>query len=377
MFIESLERLPVKKILELVALLGTVLPVAAGAADRILIGQSAPLTGSNAEIGKDIRAGALAYFGKVNDAGGVSGRRIEFVTLDDKNDRKTAGVNAEKLVADGAIALFGFASATLSLDAMPVVKQKRVPFFAPFTGADAIHKQGPYVFVMRASYADELVKILEHWASLGFSRVTVVHYDDEIGNQNFATVERIMKAAGKGATSVKVQRNADVGSAAIEAIVKSDPQVIVATTLYGATTQVVRGLKEVRRPYTMTSLSFVGPSQFAKAAGADAAGVSVAGVVPPPSKTSIPVINECGEALRKSGVKELNFTNLEACIAAKVLVEGLRRAGADPSRESLYRALSGLVNYDAGGYVVSFGDSRHGSHYVELTVIGKGGQFRF
>jgi hypothetical protein len=63
------------------------------------------------------------------------------------------------------VALFGFASATLSLDAMPIVKEKRVPFFAPFTGADAIHKQDPIVFVMRASYADELVKILEHWGA--------------------------------------------------------------------------------------------------------------------------------------------------------------------------------------------------------------------
>lgn len=351
---------------------------AAPAAERILIGQSAPLTGSNAEIGQDIRAGALAYFKKVNDAGGVQGRRIELVTLDDKNDRKSAGVNAEKLVASGAIALFGFASATLSLDAMPVVAEKRVPFFAPFTGADAILKQNSYVFVMRASYADELVKILEHWGNLGFTRVTVVHYDDEIGNQNFATVAGIMKAAGKAATSVKIKRNADVDAAAIDAIVKSDPQVIVATTLYGATTQVIRGLKGVRRPYTMTSLSFVGPSQLAKNAGADAGGVSVAGVVPPPSKTTVPVIKECGEALKKSGVSELNYTNLEACIAAKVLVEALRRTGGDFSRESLYKALAGISHYDAGGYVVSFGgDSRQGSHYVELAVITRNGQFRF
>ena len=66
-------------------------------AEKILIGQSAPLTGSNAEIGKDIRDGALAYFKKVNDAGGVNGRTIELVSLDDKNDRKTAGANAVKL----------------------------------------------------------------------------------------------------------------------------------------------------------------------------------------------------------------------------------------------------------------------------------------
>ncbi|QJR12814.1 hypothetical protein DSM104443_03907 [Usitatibacter rugosus] len=362
------------------ALAAIALPLSAGAqAQKILIGQSTPLTGSNAEIGKDIRDGANAYFRKVNEAGGINGRQIEMLSLDDKNDRKTAGANAVKLVNEShVLALFGFASATLSLDAMPIVKEKGVPFFAPFTGADAIHKQNDHVFVMRASYADELVKILEHWGSLGADRVTVLHYDDEIGNQNFATVERILKAANKKAVSVKVQRNAPLDDKAIQAIIKSDPQVIVATTLYGNTSELLKGLKAAKLPYNVTSLSFVGPSQLAKAAGADAAGVSVAGVVPPPTKKVVPVISECGDAVKKAGIPELNYTNLEACIAAKVLVEAIRRAGSNVTREGLYKALTGIGTYDAGGYTVSFSpESRHGSHYVELAVIGKNGQFRF
>lgn len=366
------------KLFAVAALATLALPFPAGA-QKILIGQSTPLTGSNAEIGKDIRDGANAYFRKVNDAGGIHGRRIEMISLDDKNDRKTAGANAVKLVNENnVLALFGFASATLSLDAMPIVKEKGVPFFAPFTGADAIHKQNEHVFVMRASYADELVKILEHWGSLGADRVTVLHYDDEIGNQNYATVERIMKTANKKAVSVKVQRNAPLDDKAIQAIIKSDPQVIVATTLYGNTAELLKGLKAAKLPYNVTSLSFVGPSQLAKAAGPDSAGVSVAGVVPPPTKKVVPVIAECGDAVKKAGIPELNYTNLEACIAAKVLVEAIRRAGPTVSRESLYKSLTGLGTYDAGGYSVTFGaEGRHGSHYVELAVIGKGGQFRF
>jgi branched-chain amino acid transport system substrate-binding protein len=367
-----------RKILGFCAALALAFPLVPCAAEKILIGQSAPLTGSNAEIGKDIRDGARAYFKKVNEAGGIHGRQIELVSLDDKNDRKTAGANAVKLVSDNhVLALFGFASATLSMDAMPIVKEKRVPFFAPFTGADAIHKQNSYVFVLRASYADELVKILEYWGGLGADRVTVMHYDDEIGNQNFATVERLMKAAGKKAVSVKFQRNGEVLPAQIDAIMKSDPQIVVSTMLYGPTAKVLKALKVAKHPYNMSSLSFVGPSQLAKAAGTDAAGVSVAGVVPPPTKTIIPVVAECGVVMRKSGL-ELNYTNLEACIAAKVLVEGIRRAGGELTRESLYRALASIENYDLGGYIVSFGaQDRHGSHYVELAVISKTGQFRF
>jgi ABC-type branched-subunit amino acid transport system substrate-binding protein len=366
--------------LGLCAALVLALPLSTFAAEKILIGQSAPLTGSNAEIGKDIRDGAVAYFKKVNDAGGVHGRMIELVSVDDKNDRKTAGANAVKLVNEqNVVALFGFASATLSMDAMPIVKEKRVPFFAPFTGADAIHKQGPYVFVMRASYADELVKILEHWgAGQGADRVTVVHYDDEIGNQNFATVERLMKTANKTAVSVKLKRNAKVEKSQIDAIIKSDPQILVATTLYGATSEVLKALKAAKHPYNVTSLSFVGPSQLAKAAGADGAGVSVAGVVPPPTKIILPIVKECSDVMKKAGVAELNYTNLESCIAAKVRVEALRRAGRGVSRESLYTALSTMSNYDTGGYTVNFGPTdRHGSTYVELAVISRSGQFKF
>jgi branched-chain amino acid transport system substrate-binding protein len=355
------------------------LPMAALAADKIVVGQSAPLTGSNAEIGKDIRDGALAYFKKVNEAGGINGKPIELVSIDDKNDRKVAGANANKLVNEqNVVALFGFASATLSLDAMPIVKERHVPFFAPFTGADAIHKQNQYVFVMRASYQDELTKILEHWQGFGADRVTVMHYDDEIGNQNYATVERIMKAAGKKPVGVKFERNGQVTDAQIEAIVKSDPQVIVSTTLYGTTAKVLKTLKAQNHPYNMTALSFTGPSQLAKAAGSDGLGVSVAGVVPPPGKHVLPVIKECGEALQKAGVPELNYTNLESCIAAKVLVEGMRRSGREVTREGLYKALNGLGQYDAGGYTVAFGpDARHGSHFVELAVISRDGKFKF
>ena len=355
------------------------LPLAAVGADKIVVGQSAPLTGSNAEIGKDIRDGALAYFKKVNASGGVHGREIEFISLDDKNDRKTAGQNANKLVNENnVVALFGFASATLSLDAMPIVKEKRVPFFAPFTGADAIHKQNQYVFVMRASYQDELTKILQHWQGFGTDRVTVLHYDDEIGNQNYATVERIMAKAGKKAVSVKIERNKPVTEADVQRIIAADPQVLIVTTLYGPTAKLIKMLHQENHPYNITALSFVGPSQLAQAAGPDAAGISISGVVPPPGKTVLPVVRECGDAMKRAGIAELNYTNLESCIAAKVLVEAMRRAGREVTRESLYKALASMGTYDTGGYVVHFGPTeRHGSNYVELAVIARGGQFRF
>ena len=348
-------------------------------ASDIAIGQSAPLTGGNADLGNDIRNGALAYFKKINDAGGVNGSKIRLVTLDDKNDTKLSAENTKKLVdGDNVVALFGYASSTLSIPAMPVVKEKRVPFFAPFTGADTIRKQNDYVYTVRATYADEIDKIVNFWGSLGSTRVTVLHYDDAVGKQNFETVSRALEKFGKKPVSVSIKRNADVADASIQQIIASDPQIVVVTTLYAPVAQMVTKLKAANKQYMVTSLSFAGASQIAKALGADAAGISVALTVPTPKQQSIPVVKECVEAWAALGqAGNMSVTALEACIAAKVLVEGIRKAGKDISREALQKSLSAMGRVDTGGYIVDFKPGfRHGGKYVDIAVIRQNGDLR-
>ena len=160
----------------------------------ILIGQSAPLTGANAELGNDIRNGALAYFSKVNEAGGVHGRKIELVSLDDANQVPRAEANTIELVEKRDVfALFGYASATLSRPALPIVEKHRVPFLSPFTGADPMRVFHKQVYNMRGSYADELEKIVDHFEPLGMKRFSIVHYDDVVGKENLTAVERALK----------------------------------------------------------------------------------------------------------------------------------------------------------------------------------------
>src|SRR5437899_3677771 len=151
-----------------ISLIAGVVAVCAGAAQAqapgvsarsVVIGQSAPLSGANAELGNDIRNGALAYFKQVNDAGGVHGRKLELVSLDDANQVQRAEANTIELVEKRRVfALFGYASATLSRPALPVVEKHNVPFLAPFTGADPMRVFNKNVYNMRASYADELGK---------------------------------------------------------------------------------------------------------------------------------------------------------------------------------------------------------------------------
>lgn len=352
---------------------------ATAGASEIVIGQSAPLTGGNADLGKDIRNGALAYFKKVNDAGGVHGSKIKLITLDDKNETKLSGENTRKLVdEDNVVALFGYASSTLSIPAMPLVATKRVPFFAPFTGAETIRKQNDFVYTVRATYADEIEKIVNFWGNLGSTRITVLHYDDAVGKQNFETVARSLDKFGKKSVSVSIKRNVDMVDRSIKEIIASDPQIVVVTTLYAPLAQMVKMLKAANKQYMVSSLSSADASHIAKALGPDAAGISVALTVPTPKQQDIPVVKECVGAWAALGQSEaMSVTALESCIAAKVLVEGMKKAGKAISRESLHNALAGLSRVDTGGFVVEFKPGfHHGGTYVEIAVIRRNGELR-
>ncbi len=343
-----------------------------------VVGQSAPLSGSNAAFGIDIRDGALAYFKSINAKGGVDGRQIEFVSLDDKNDRKTAGANAQKLLQDNkAAVLFGFASATLSLDAMPLAEKSDVLFFAPFSGANPVRKANPVVFTLRASYPEELEKMLAFWTSLGFQQIVVVHYDDEVGQQNLAAVAEYLAKQGKQPKAFAIKRNAKIEAAQFSELLKLKPDVLINTVLSGAAADISRQLVSRGLTVPMSSLSFVGAQQYITAAGESAAGVSIAQVVPNPT-SSAPVVRECAKALKDAGISAaMNTTHLEACIGAKVLTEAMRRAKKPGNAEALLASMRSLGTYDTGGFVVSYGSGKqHGSKFVELAMVTRDGRLR-
>lgn len=353
---------------------GLVAP-AAQAQERWVVGQSAPLTGGNAKFGNDIRTGANAYFAAVNSRGGVQGKNIELLSMDDKNDRATAGANTKALLQNGAlVALFGYGSATLSLDAMPQAEAAGVPFFAPFSGANAVRTKARTLFTTRASYGEEMEKILSFWTSLGFQRVTVLHYDDEVGRQNMEVVAQYLKKINLAPESWAIKRNAQVGKAEVDALLATRPELILNTVLAGPLAQLQKEMAARGKMVPTSSLSFVGADQFIATAGPSSAGVSISQVVPSPT-SALPVVRECANALQAAGAKEpMNSTQLEACFGAKILVEGLRRARKPVNAHSLQEALANLGTYDLGGFKISFAPgAQHGSRFVELALVTRDG----
>jgi branched-chain amino acid transport system substrate-binding protein len=344
------------------------------AQDKWVVGQSAPLTGGNAVFGKDIRDGAQAYFAMLNAKGGVQGRHIELLSLDDKNDRKQAGVNTKELLDKGVIALFGYASATLSLDAMPQAEAKQVAFFAPFSGANPVRVNSPTLFTVRASYGEEMEKMLNFWISLGLKRVTVVHYDDEVGKQNLEVVVAYLKKINLAPQAFPLKRNAQVGKAEGQALMAQQPDLILNTVLSGAAASLQKELVSAGRFVPTSSLSFVGADQYIAAAGEAGSGVSIAQVVPN-TTSQIPAVRECAKALEAAGKPKMNSTQLEACFAAKVLAEGIRRARKPVNAQSVLEALTNLGSYDLGGHRITFtAGAQHGSKFVDLAMVTRDGK---
>ncbi len=347
----------------------------------ILIGQSSPFSGSNKELGDDIREGLQAYFKQVNDAGGVNGRRLELIALDDANDAKRSGENARILIEQrGVLALVGYASATLSLPALPFVEKNKIAFVGPFTGAEPMRTFRRNVYNIRASYADELEKIVDFYTTTGMKKFSIIHYDDAVGKENLAAVELALTRRGLKPSSIgTLKRNQTDLGAAVSDVVKAAPDVVIATTLYKTTGDFIKSARKAGSGAQFASISFVGASALASELGDQGMGVVVSQVVPPYARNSIPIVREYQAAIEKSlGKKEYSFTSLESYIGAKVLVEAIRRAGANPTREGLLKTLDSMQNFNVGGYLVDFSPSNHnGSRFVELTAISKAGRFAY
>jgi ABC-type branched-subunit amino acid transport system substrate-binding protein len=208
----------------------------------------------------------------------------------------------------------------------------------------------------------------------------ILHYDDPVGTENLHAVEVALTKRGLKPVAVgSVKRNQTEISEAVARVVKSAPDVVVATTLYRTTADFIKQAKKAGSAAQFASTSFVGASALAKELGPAGIGVVVAQVVPPFSKSSVPVVKEYQIAMeKKRGRKEYSFTSLEAYIGAKVLTEAIRRAGPNLNRESLLKAFDAMQNFDVGGYIVGFSPSNHnGSTFVELTAISAQGRFSY
>ncbi len=364
--------------------LAALLPAAAAAqtgvsATKIVLGQSVALTGPAAQLGIQMRNGVSAYLDAVNEKGGVHGRKIELITLDDQYEGKVTVPNTRKLIEEHKVfALIGYVGTPTSVPAVPVFTEAKVPFFGPFTGAEALRAPfNRYIFHVRASYYDETEKIVEQVLSTGGRSIAVFYQDDAYGQAGLKGTQIAMDKRGlKIAALGTVERNTVKVEDAVKKIMAVKPDAVVMISAYTSCAEFIRQMKKAGSNAILYNVSFVGSKALADALGNDGIGVAISQVVPFPWGTATPVVKEYQLLSAKAGHKDYNFSAIEGFLVAKVFVEGLRRTGRDLTREKFIDAVEKMQDVDIGGFFVGYSPTNHaGSKFVDLTIIARDGKF--
>jgi branched-chain amino acid transport system substrate-binding protein len=364
--------------------LGTALalPQARARTADLVIGQVAPLSGVLASTGAQMVVGGRIYFEHVNARGGIHGRMIRQLVVDDgyKVD-ETVRLTREMLARPEVVALFGFAGTANigKLLSERVLEQGGAALVAPYTGGENLRNPfNPWIFHMRAGYADETEHMVQQATTLGLNRIAVMYQDDGFGQ---AGLEGVRKALAKRqlplAVAAGYERNTDKVEEAVRRIKEVDAQAVIMISINKPTAAFVKRYRELGGGAQLYNISVVDPAEIVKLAGLkNAHGLGISQVVPYPYTPKLAVVREYQDLLKRHAPdQQVNYTSFEEFLGAKVLVEGLRRAGPNATRAKVIESLETVSNFDLGGITVNYSpQNRVGSRYVEVTVIGSTGK---
>jgi ABC-type branched-subunit amino acid transport system substrate-binding protein len=358
-------------------------PPAAGApgepgvsADAVVISRVISLDGPAGAKGREQEAALQAYFGAVNAAGGVHGRRIVLRTSN--TDLRSEEAFNAIFDSQRPFALFLFGGTANSAIAMKRVTQGRVPFVAPNSGAIAFHQPfNRYVFNVRARYQDEVVAAIRHFALLNQRRLALLHVDDPFGRDGAEGYRAGIQASGLQSV-YEANFGIDQGDFKPQAtaLAAAAPQAVVCVGSSKRVSALIAAARPAGVTATFMTLSNNSSAGFARELGPHARGVVVSQVMPPPAARGTRLSRELLDLLAPSR-GDPSYAAMEALASAKVLVEGLRRAGPALTREGFVRALESMQRFDLGGLEIDYSPrKRSGSSYVELSILTEDGKYR-
>ncbi len=357
----------------------TLLASAAAWAD-IAIGQTSGFTGPVASGVKENTVGARLYIDHVNSQGGINGQRIDLISLDDKFDPKLAAENARKLITEkNVVALFMNRGTPHTEAIRPLLDEFKVPLVAPSTGAMILHKPvNPWIFNVRATYQREAEKAVTHLATIGLTRIALVHVDDSFGADCAIGAQKGYERANLKPLLVdKFDRVKPEFSAIAKRIKDTDAQAVFIIGSAGAVSDGTKVIRAAGSRAQVVTVSNNASGGFIKQMGEHARGTIVAQIFPYERSLSAPIVKEAHDLAVKNGMSEVSPAMLEGYAGAKVLVEGLRRAGPNPTRLKLQQALESMRRVDIGGLEVTYTATSHtGLDYADLSIIGPDGKFK-
>lgn len=341
---------------------------------EVVIGMANALNGPASGLGTNLKAGAVAYINKVNAGGGVHGRKIKLVSLDDGYEPAQSAAATQKLIEqDKAFALFGYVGTPTSAAAVPIASKAGVPYLFPFTGAEFLRNPvNKWVFNVRASYFDETDAMVERLTKdLGIKKIAIFIQDDAFGEAGKAGVNRALHKRNMTlAAEARFKRNTLEVDEGLQKLKAAAPEAVVIVGPYKPVATIVKKAKASGFSPRFLTVSFVGTGDFLKEAGADGEGVYITQVVPSPEDPSVGLVKQY-QADMSGG--SLNYSTLEGYADAVVLVEALKKVGKGLTRAAFTAALESM-NADLGGMQVAFSPTKHqGLNQVWLTQV-KGGK---
>ena len=342
----------------------------------IVIGQSVVLAGPGSSLGVPFQQGARMYFDRVNAAGGVNGRKIELVTIDDNGKPATTVANTKKLMEQGVLCLFGFYGSPQVTAAYPLIKDSDLILFAPMSAADEFRGANyPNIYSVRPGYSEEAAAITRHAETLGARKLAILHGTDGESLAALESAERTMTSLGANLVAKQPLSGGSIANSVDKAMASKPESVLLVTDASGAA-NAVRDLRAKGFRGPIYGFSNTGESLLASELGPAGAGVVVVRVVPKSDNAKVAVGRELQADAAAAKLGKPNVYMLEGYIAARVLTEALRRIPKEPTRARLRKAIEGLDDVSIGGFRIHFADDRTGSKLVELSLIDSQGRVR-
>jgi branched-chain amino acid transport system substrate-binding protein len=347
---------------------------------EILIGSCSALEGPANFLGAQTVLGARAYLNHVNDQGGVHGRQIKLVAYDDSYEPAKAIECFNRLKQEGVFAAAFFVGTPTGAKHAPMAESAKIPLVGLFSGAQLLHEPFKrYVISVRASYYDEAREQVDNlWNSMGMRKIGVIYQDDAFGVTVLEGVKHALKRYNSAPVAqASFPRNTLDVHRGIELVRAANPEAVVMVGPYAPIAEIVKqGRAAGWNPLYLT-VSFVGTEAFIKAAGKDGEGTVITQVVPPYNRTDLPSVALYHEALKKYFPDaQPNFVSLEGFVDAMVLVEGLKGAGRNLTREKLIEAIESIKALDIGlgpQLKLTYGPQDHkGFDTVYYTVVRDG-----
>lgn len=350
-------------------------------ADTIVFGQAAALAGPAAALGLGMKTGLNAAFEEANKKGGIHGRKLKLISVDDGYEpEKSIAATKTLIETDKVFALIGGVGTPTSAATQPIATAAKVPFIGAFTGVGFLRNTKlENVINIRASYDAETEAWVRHLTEdLKIKKIAIFYQDDAFGRAGLSGFKKAMEKRGLSiAAEGTYERNTVAVKTALLTIKREDPEAVVMVGAYKPSAEFIKLARKVDFNPVFVNISFVGAVALAKELGADGKGVIVSQVVPFPHDKSIKVVADYQAALKAIDDKaEPDFVSLEGYLAGRLAIAALDKAGAAPSREGFLKAIKDTGKFDFGGLSMTFGaDDNEGLDQVFMTMIGADGKF--